>query len=104
MLNLILIALVGSLEAVVYQGRYRATHGTARQAAYWTLAVCCLRVWFVALGVGVMLGEAGVFGAMACYAIPAAVVTGLVRRRERRCGERKLLVEVMKPKNTRGDT
>lgn len=80
--TLVWLAMVGAVEAVVYQGRYRATHGTAFSASGWTLLVCVLRVAFVSLGVGAMLGNAGVVPAMLCYGVPAAIVTGLVRGRE----------------------
>lgn len=79
-MNLLLLAVIGAAEAVVYQGRYRATHGSPFAAGAWTLLVCLLRVAWVALSVSAVLAEQWI--AAACYAVPAAIVTGLVRARE----------------------
>lgn len=80
-MTLLSLAIVGSVEAVVYQGRYRATHGTPLAAGLWTLAVCALRVLFIVFGVSAMLkGDA--IAAMLAYALPAACVTGIVRAGE----------------------
>lgn len=76
-MTLLLLAIVGSVEAVVYQGRYRATHGTPMAVGLWTLAVCVLRVLFVGLGVGAIMGGAGL---VACYAVPAALTTYIASR------------------------
>lgn len=79
-MTLLLLAVVGSVEAVVYQGRYRATHGTPMAVGLWTLAVCVLRVLFVGLGVGAIMGGAGLVAAVACYAVPAALTTYIASR------------------------
>lgn len=73
-----LLAVVGSVEAVVYQGRYRATHGSPLAAGLWTLAVCILRVAFVGLGVSAAMKDQWA-AAAAAYAVPAAAVTCWVR-------------------------
>jgi len=74
----LLLAIVGTAEAVVYQARYRATHGTPIEAAGWTFAVCVLRVAFVSLGVSAALANQWAVAVLA-YAVPAAVVTSAVR-------------------------
>jgi uncharacterized protein (DUF983 family) len=81
-LTLVLLAAVAVLEAVVYQNRYRATHGTPVAAGLWTFAVCVLRVAFVAMGVSAAMSGEHWLGVVLAYAVPAAIVTGLVRARE----------------------
>ena len=76
-----LLLLIGVVEAVVYQGRYRATHGSALAATWYTLLVCLLRTAWLALGVSAILREQWIEASL-IYAVPAAVVTGLVRARE----------------------
>lgn len=83
----LLIFVVAVAEAIVYQQRYRATHGTPLAAGFWTLLVCALRVGFVALGVSAVMRDQWVW-ALVCYAVPAAIVTGVVRWVEtRKAGE-----------------
>lgn len=66
----LLLGIVGMAEAVVYQGRYRATHGSPLAAGAWTLAVC--------LGVSAALKDQWA-AALVAYAVPAAAVTAWVR-------------------------
>lgn len=85
-MTLLLLAIVGAVEAVVYQGRYRATHGSVLAAGFTTSLVCVLRVAFVTLGVAAVMREQWAW-AIVAYAVPAAIVTAAVRwfelRRER---------------------
>lgn len=74
----LLLGVVGMAEAVVYQGRYRATHGSPLAAGAWTLAVCLLRVGFVCLGVSAAMKDQWA-AALVAYAVPAAAVTAWVR-------------------------
>jgi len=80
---LVLLVVVGTLEAVAYQNRYRATHGTPWAAGAWTFAVCVLRVVFVG-SLSVAFKETGPIVACVAYGVPAAVVTGAVRGREKK--------------------
>lgn len=81
-MTLILLAAIAVAEAVVYQGRYRATHGTPMAAGLWTLAVCGLRVAFFGIGVSSLMAGTHWAVLLAAYALPAAIVTGIVRARE----------------------
>jgi len=65
----------------VYQARYRATHGTPTAVGLWTFGVCILRVAFVALGVSAVIREQWAL-ALFAYAVPASIVTAIVRSRE----------------------
>lgn len=78
---LIALAGIGAVEAVVYQGRYRATHGTPTAAGVWTFAVCVLRVAFVGLGVAAIMREQWA-AALLAYAVPASIVTAWARAGE----------------------
>jgi hypothetical protein len=80
--DLALLALIGTAEAVVYQSRYRATHGTPRAAGVSTFVVCALRVAFMALGVQSFMASTPWWAVILAYGIPASVVTGAVRARE----------------------
>lgn len=75
-----MLLLIGVAEAVVHQNRYRSTNGSAWAAGVWTLLLALLRFAWVALGVSAVLKEQWL--AAFAYAVPAAVVTGLVRARE----------------------
>jgi hypothetical protein len=77
----LLLALVGSAEAVVFYFRYRCgDQHSALWVAFWTLLVCVLRVAFVGLGVSAVLAGVPWWLAVLAYAVPAAVVTGFVHR------------------------
>jgi hypothetical protein len=73
--------LIAVAEAVVYQQRYKATNGSAWSACGWTLMVCLLRAAWLGLGVSAVLKDQWLLAAV-LYAVPAAIVTGLVRARE----------------------
>jgi uncharacterized membrane protein SpoIIM required for sporulation len=77
MIPILTLALIGILEAVAFVWRYRASlaHRFAGTFAS-TLAVCILRVLFVAAGVSAVLKETPIIVAVLAYAIPAAVVSG----------------------------
>ena len=80
MAQAVLLGLIGSAEAVVYWFRYRCGDGHAAWwVALWTFMVCALRVAFVALGVSAAMSGMHWAVAVAAYAVPAAVVTGLVQ-------------------------
>lgn len=82
MTDLALLALIGTAEAVVYQSRYRATHGTPRAAGVSTFAVCGLRVAFMALGVQTFMASTPWWAVILAYAVPASLVTAWARARE----------------------
>jgi peptidoglycan/LPS O-acetylase OafA/YrhL len=89
---LVLLVVVGTLEAIVYQNRYRATHGTPWAAGLWTFAVCVLRVMFVG-SLSVAFKETRPIVACVAYGVPAACVTGAVRGREKKKEQRREQVE-----------
>lgn len=74
---MIWLALIGVVEAVVYQSRYRsAVVGGPFAAAWWTLATQALRVIWLAIGVGEFMHGADVVYVIAAYSFPAAAATG----------------------------
>ena len=84
---MIWLALIGVVEAVVYQARYRsAVLGGPFTAAWWTLATQALRVVWLAIGVGEIMRGADVVYVIAAYGFPAAVTVGIMRVIEQRRG------------------
>jgi hypothetical protein len=71
MSTIVMLALLGAAEAVVWMWRMRTAASAASRwhAAAWTLATCVLRVAFIALGVSATLaGDWLVAGAAYCLA------------------------------------
>lgn len=80
---MIWLALIGVVEAVVYQARYRsAVVGGPFTAAWWTLATQALRVVWLALGVSAFLAGADLVLVIAAYGFPAAIAVGVMRAME----------------------
>ena len=82
---MIWLALIGVVEAVVYQSRYRsAVVGGPFAAAWWTLCTQALRVAWLAIGVGELMRGADPVLVIAAYGFPAAAAVGVMRASERR--------------------
>lgn len=86
---MMLLALCGVLEAVVYQFRYRsAVVGRPSAAAGSAFLLAVLRVLWTVLGVSAWMGGQRVWVVCAAYAVPVALATWAARwfdsRRHRR--------------------
>lgn len=82
---MIWLSLIGVVEAVVYQARYRsAVVGGPWQAAWWTLATQALRVVWLAIGVGELMHGADLVLVIAVYGFPAAIAVGVMRAMDQR--------------------
>ncbi len=77
-MTLILLALIGSVEAVVYLVRYRtAHHPSAMVSAASTFTVATMRILFVVVGAQSLMRGEPWWALVAAYAIPATVATHL---------------------------
>ena len=84
---MIWLALIGVVEAVVYQSRYRsAVVGGPFAAAWWTLATQALRVVWLAIGVGELMHGSDLVLVIAAYGFPASVAVGVMRAWEKKRG------------------
>ncbi len=86
---MMLLALCGVVEAVVYQFRYRsAVVGRPSAAAGWAFMLAVLRVLWTVLGVSAWMNGERVWVVCAAYAVPVALATWAARwfdaRRHRR--------------------
>ena len=82
---MIWLALIGIIEAVVYQARYRsAVVGGPFTAAWWTFCTQATRVVWMLLGVKQWMAGADPVLIVACYGLPSALAVGVVRAIERR--------------------
>lgn len=80
---MIWLALIGVVEAVVYQARYRsAVLGGPFTAAWWTFATQAMRVVWLSLGVSAFLAGADLVLVIAAYGFPAAIAVGVMRAME----------------------
>ncbi|MBL8757516.1 MAG: hypothetical protein JNK35_03690 [Phycisphaerae bacterium] len=80
---MIWLALIGVVEAVVYQSRYRsAVVGGPFTAAWWTFSTQALRVVWLALGVGELMHGSDLVYVIAAYGFPAAATVGIMRAME----------------------
>ena len=80
-MTIAILALIGTLEAVVLLWRIRSAnqHSPTNSAAA-TFATCTLRIAFVGAGAHAYLNDANPTLAIAAYATPAAAVTWWVHR------------------------
>lgn len=79
MQHLILLAAIGTAEAVIYLLRYRsAVERSAWKSGVHSMLVCSLRVTFIIAGVGAMLESTNPVALGLAYALPAAITTGLL--------------------------
>lgn len=84
---MIWLAVIGVVEAVVYQSRYRsAVLGGPFTAAWWTFATQATRVAWMLLGVKQWMAGADPVLIVACYGLPSAAAVGVVRAIETRRG------------------
>lgn len=84
---MIWLAIIGVVEAVVYQARYRsAVLGGPFAAAWWTFATQALRVVWLAIGVGELMHGSDLVLVIAAYGFPAAVTVGVMRAMEKKRG------------------
>jgi hypothetical protein len=84
---MIWLALIGMVEAVVYQARYRsAVLGGPFAAAWCTFAIQALRVVWLAIGVGELMHGSDLVLVIAAYGFPAAVTVGVMRAMEKKRG------------------
>lgn len=78
-MNLIWLALLGPVEAIVYLHRYRsANRPGAMESALSTVAVCVTRAAFTWIGASAVIASEPVWAVIVCYAVPAAIVTYFV--------------------------
>lgn len=75
-MNLLLLSLIGSVEAVVYLVRYRTAHHRSAWVSAWsTFTVATMRILFVVVGAASMMKGEAWWALVAAYAIPATVAT-----------------------------
>lgn len=75
-IRMLSLPIIGAVEAVVFWFRYRSAVGRCgRTSAFWTFAVCAVRVWFLLAGVSAVMRGHEAWVLIAAYAAPAALVT-----------------------------
>jgi hypothetical protein len=80
-MSLVLLAMLGVVEAVVWLWRMRThRHESAVVSALAAGAVTVCRLLFVYAGASAVLAEVPVWQALAAYVLPAAVATGIAHR------------------------
>lgn len=90
MINLLLLALIGFIEAIVFLFRYR----TANDRSPWisalsTFCICTTRLCFVFLGAKAVIAESPLIWAIILYGGVATITTGVLHEYLERRKERK---------------
>lgn len=81
-MSLVLLAVIGVVEALVYIDRIRtAIGGSVWRSALSALLVTCTRIAFVIVGAGAVMAQTSWWWCVVCYAVPATLATVLVHPR-----------------------
>lgn len=79
---LLLLSVLGVIEAVVLLYRYRsAVKDSASSSAFWTFNTCAVRLAFIYTGVQAVMKDIPWVYAILAYCIPASAITYLIHRK-----------------------